>query len=305
VWAQTDATINSCPAPTVTSAAATSPSTVQVNFSRAPLPASVAAAGTQFTFDNGLVATAATVTGRSALVTTTTQVPSQAYVVTVANTVTDGLGTPLGTPNSASFTSQAANVCTAPVVISQLFGGNGPANGYPYDYVELHNRGDAGVDLSGWSIQYASATSVDAGWGNRYNFPADSGIAAGGYALVAFAGYDGGGATPDFVMTTSALNLSGTTGKLALVSNTTPLGTPPAGVACTANSLGTGVVDLVGYGPTSNCFEGAPAPAASATTALFRNASGCFDSNGNGSDFTAGTPAPRNASTTALVCTCP
>lgn len=296
VWAEGDVTVNSCPGPTVTSAVATSPTTVTVNFSRTLAP--LLATGAQFTFDQGLTASAASASGRSALVTTSLQGSGQAYTVTVASTVTDVRSTPLGTPNSAAFTAQLANVCTAPVVISQLFGGNG--NGYAYDYVELHNRTDAGVDVSGWSIQYGSAANTS--WSGKYTFP-DAGIVAGGYLLVAFDGFDGGGSAvaPDFA--SSSVRLSSTSGKVALANNGATL---DAGCAPSSS-----VIDLVGYGTAASpCFEGTAAPATTSSLALFRtplNGAGlaCFDSNTNSADFVTGAPAPRNASAAANVCTCP
>ena len=46
----------------------------------------------------------------------------------------------------------------APVVISQVYGGGGNTGAkYKNDFIELFNRSDAPVSLSGWSVQYASA----------------------------------------------------------------------------------------------------------------------------------------------------
>ena len=48
------------------------------------------------------------------------------------------------------------------------------------------------------------------------------------------------------------------------------------------------VVDFVGYGPATNCFEGAaPAPALTNTTAAFRAGDGCVDTDNNAADFSA------------------
>ena len=46
----------------------------------------------------------------------------------------------------------------SPVVVGQVFAGGGNS-GAPYanDYVELFNRSSAAVDVTGWSVQYASA----------------------------------------------------------------------------------------------------------------------------------------------------
>ena len=98
-----DLTVSMCPAPTVVSAVPTSPLSVTVTFSRRIAPASVNPNGSQFTFDNGLMATAAVVSGRTVTVTTTAQSIVSTYTVTVANTVTDLQGTMLGMPNSAMF----------------------------------------------------------------------------------------------------------------------------------------------------------------------------------------------------------
>jgi hypothetical protein len=95
--------LSNCPAPTVTGAIATSPTTVVVTFSRRIDPASVHVNGDQFTFDSGLTATAAVVSGRTVTVTTTAQSIVATYTVTVANTVTDLMGTGVGLPNSAMF----------------------------------------------------------------------------------------------------------------------------------------------------------------------------------------------------------
>jgi hypothetical protein len=98
-----DIALQSCPAPTVVSAQASASTTVKVTFSRRVDPASIAADGSQFTFDNGLVATAAVASGRVVTITTNAQgaVP---YTVTGAATIKDIQGASLGAPNSALFT---------------------------------------------------------------------------------------------------------------------------------------------------------------------------------------------------------
>ena len=84
--------------------------------------------------------------------------------------------------------------------------------------------------------------------------------------------------------------MSATHGKVALVENQTTLVVAnPAG--------GAGIADFVGYG-TATAYEGSgPAPAPSATTAIFRANGGATDTDDNSADFTTGTPAPRNSST--------
>src|SRR4051812_26692032 len=48
-----------------------------------------------------------------------------------------------------------------PVVINEVYGGGGNTGAtYKQDFVELANVSSQPVDLSGWSVQYASATST-------------------------------------------------------------------------------------------------------------------------------------------------
>src|SRR5260370_31497781 len=48
-----------------------------------------------------------------------------------------------------------------PVVISQVYTAGGESGAtYRNDFVELFNRGDVTIDLTGWSIQYASDTGT-------------------------------------------------------------------------------------------------------------------------------------------------
>jgi hypothetical protein len=98
-----DITLSGCPAPTVVSATALSLTSVRVTFSRNIAPGSVMANGSQFTFDNGLTASAATVSGRTVDVTTSAQTGGTTYTVTVASSVNDLQGTPVGAPDTAMF----------------------------------------------------------------------------------------------------------------------------------------------------------------------------------------------------------
>ncbi len=185
----------------------------------------------------------------------------------------------------------SAGGASAQVVISQVYGGGGN-NGAPYthDFIELHNNGTTAVDLTGWSVQYAS--SAGSSW-QRTNLSGS--IAPGGYFLVQQAqGANPGTSlpTPDVVGT---LTLSATAGKVALVNHTTAL----TGVCPTGN------VDFVGFGTptTTNCAEGsAPTGSLSATVAAIRGGNGCSDSNVNAADFTIATPTPRNSASPVAGC---
>src|SRR5581483_8098575 len=57
-----------------------------------------------------------------------------------------------------------------------------------------------------------------------------------------------------------------------------------------------------GFGSGVSCSEGSAAPAPANTTALLRAANGCTDTDNNSSDFTVGTPNPRNSSSPVSSC---
>ena len=101
-WVAGDVTIHTCPAPRLVSAAASSSTSVALTFSRSISATSVQTNGSQFTFDNGLTASAASVAGKIVTVTTSAQA-AQSYTVTAANTVTDARGTPVASPGTATF----------------------------------------------------------------------------------------------------------------------------------------------------------------------------------------------------------
>jgi len=51
-----------------------------------------------------------------------------------------------------------------PVRISQVFGGGGGSSPiYNYDFVELFNASGVPIDISGWAVEYGSATG---NWGS-------------------------------------------------------------------------------------------------------------------------------------------
>ncbi len=296
-WLASEVTVNSCPAPVVVNAvAASSGTSVTVNFSRNLNPATVMGTGGQFTFDNGLTASAASSSGRSVTVTTSPQDGGTVYRVTVANTIADTRGVTLGTPSSATFTAVRPNSCTARVVISQVFGGGGNASApYLNDFIELHNRSATPVDVNGWSIWQASAT----GTFTQFAIVSTAPIPAGGFFLIQ--GGSGGGAvgaplpTPNAI---STFNFGTATGKILLTDATI------TSIAETCPTAGPGIVDLLGFGSTANCVEGSFGPGHADNLAAFRREffgaeRACFDSNTNGADFVLNPPSPRNSTTTS------
>ncbi len=185
-------------------------------------------------------------------------------------------------------TSHAANQ----VRISQVYGGGGSASATTFnvDYVELFNSGGTPVNLSGWTIEYGSATG---NWGssapNIFTFPQGATIAPCSYVLVG-QGVPGSGGAPlappaDY---SGNLTISATSGKVALFNAV------QANVACGAEAGGT-LVDKVSFG-TGNCPEVANVAALNNTAAAVRNSGGLADTDNNSSDFTVVTNAqPRNS----------
>jgi predicted extracellular nuclease len=182
----------------------------------------------------------------------------------------------------------AAGTANAALVLSQIYGGGGAtgttATAFDYDYIELFNNSNTAVNLSGYTVQYASAT------GTAWTTTALSGsINAYSYFLIrestastaftnALPAADVIGATG----TTGLLNLSATSGKVALVNGTSALG----GSSPSAPSF----VDLIGYGTTANNTTGnLVLSAVTNQTAVIR------DQGGLANTFTVGTPNPHNS----------
>jgi hypothetical protein len=198
-----------------------------------------------------------------------------------------------GTPESPDQPPQILATGSPDIVISQLYGGGGNSGAqFTHDFVELFNRSASSVSITGWTVQYASST------GNSWAAAPLSGtIPAGGYYLVQLAAGSGTAAalpTPD---ATGSMNMSGSTGKVALVSNQTLLRCG-GGTACLPNAA---IHDLVGYG-SADSFEGSAAPTQANTTAGFRAGGGCTDTNSNAADFTTAAPDPRNSASAHNVC---
>jgi uncharacterized protein len=164
------------------------------------------------------------------------------------------------------------------VVISQVYGGGGNSGAaLKNDYIQLYNRSTAAVDLSTWSVQYASSAGTT--W-SKTNLTGS--IAPDTTYLIQEAAGTGGTVslpTPD---ATGSINMSATSGKVILVSSQTA-----ATGACPTAS----VVDLVGFGTAATCFETAPTPNLSNTNAALRKNDGAQDTDSNVADFDIG-PSP-------------
>lgn len=189
----------------------------------------------------------------------------------------------------------AARSASSDMVVSQLFAGGGNTTApYANDFVELFNRGATTVDLSSWSIQYASASGTT--WQVT---PLSGSLPPGRHYLVQLASSGTVGAPLPAPDATGTSNLAVSGGKLALVRGSTPLGCGGSAGSCSADPL---VADVVGYGSATDYEGTAPAPAISNTSAELRAGGGCTDTDTNSSDFSAAAPMPRNSGAAAAPC---
>lgn len=170
------------------------------------------------------------------------------------------------------------NVTVSTVVYTTLMiyelytaGGNAGAT-YNKDYVVIYNGTNAAIDLSGYTLQYASKTgafSIKATLTGTIN--------SGDFFIVSDqnAGKNGA-ALPmaiDFLVA-DGLGFGGSDGKVVLANNNIVVTSPTA----------TNVVDYIGYG-SATAYEGTAAVAAlSTTTSAKRNS--FTDTNNNNTDFT-------------------
>jgi DNA/RNA endonuclease G (NUC1)/fibronectin type 3 domain-containing protein len=196
---------------------------------------------------------------------------------TFTATLSDNVNPPVNQPVNITVNP---NVPPSHLVISQVYGGGGNTGAtFQNDYVEIFNPSNAPVSTTGWSIQYGAATGTT--WQVQ---PLGGIIGPGEYYLVQLGTGGAVGSVNPQPNIFGSINLSATAGKVALSNAGAPLG------SCSDASI----VDLVGFGSTSNCHEGASnAPAPSNTTADFRKNGGSTDSDQNGNDFLTGTPNPR------------
>ena len=192
------------------------------------------------------------------------------------------VATMLGLPGTA-------NALSTDVVISAVYGGGGNSGAvFKNDFIELANLSGSPVDVSGWSVQYASAAGVV-----FQTTPITGSIPAHGKYLVQQAQGAGGTTalpTPDAIGT---IPMSGTSGVVALVTSTIAL--TGCGTLC---STAPNVKDLVGYGATAN-VETAAAPALTNTTADARSGA-MIDTDNNSVDFTSGVPKATNSAGTTV-----
>jgi hypothetical protein len=194
------------------------------------------------------------------------------------------------------------------LVISQVYGGGGTSTGlWNRGYVELFNRTKSPIPLKGLSLHYAGPIS-DLGLAAR--LPADAEVKPGGYFLVGFlAGQSGFDLRAD--SNGLPVGVLPVNGKLAIVrmvaddgdaaTQRMGCGSADAGT-CTTQAR---VIDLVGYGITTDHEGAETASPPGMKVALFRKGAGCTDTGDNKADFETGQPQPRSAASPAHVCEAP
>lgn len=177
------------------------------------------------------------------------------------------------------------------VVIGALYGGGSNTGAlYANDFIELFNPTDSPISLTNYSVQYAPATSSS--WKVQ---PINAIIPAGSYYLIQLGGSGSAGVALPTADVIGTINLSATTGKVALVNTINPL--PDNGIGDST------AIDLVGYGPTATGYETAPSPALTAKKCLVRANSGCTNIGDNSLDFSTTTSfIPQNSSSPVNIC---
>lgn len=207
---------------------------------------------------------------------------------------TDSL-TSVKRPSPFGTVAHDATSGTPVLVISQVYGGGGN-NGSTYynDFIEIFNAGSGAATIQGWSVQYASAAGTS--W--QVTKLPNATIPAGGYFLVSESrGTTGGTTELPAADAIGTIPMSGTDGKVALVSSQAAL----SGACPTA-------VDVVSYGSVNSgatCSLPAAAPKLSNSTAALRLQAGCTITGVPANDFVAKPAAPRNSAAPAHFCVAP
>ncbi len=181
--------------------------------------------------------------------------------------------------------AQSASAAVDPasdLVISEVYGGGGN-NGavYSRDFVEIANVGETELDLSAYSVQYASAT------GSSWQVtPLTGAVLPAGEQLLIGQASGADTSLPGIdADVEGSIALSSSQGKVALVSSAQAL-SGSTGLVDRPE-----VVDFVGWGGATHFAGSAAAPATGNATSIAR-AESLANTADNAADFTAGAPTP-------------
>jgi hypothetical protein len=215
-------------------------------------------------------------------------------------------GAPTPTPTPTPLPSPTPTPVPTPgpgdVVISQVYAGAGNTDSsYQGNFLELFNRTNAAIDISGWPIYFTTTTGTFqvgiAFVNSRRIF-----IQPHGYILIKFGptGSSGQPLTPDLDGSSSSQLTMPPAGKILLARTNTNI----LNSSCPLPN--TDIIDFVGYGSAANCFEGSgPTANPGNATAALRKFGGCLDTDNNASDFVIGSPNPRNSGSPTNSCANP
>ncbi len=212
------------------------------------------------------------------------------YKVRVKNTVTNAAGLPLvaDVNQATGFTTEKlpATCGVTGVVVSQVYRrrrlGGGAAE--PTSWCSTAAARPGGSQYVGAPLRIDDRVELD-------EEQVSGTMGAGPYFLVKLGGTVGLAdiPTPDYTVPSgNAIAAAAGAGKIVLTNDQNALsGTCPSGAQ---------IVDLVGYGTGTNCFEGAgPTPTINGSLAVVRKGFGCTDTNSNPNDFGVGQVNPLNS----------
>ena len=165
--------------------------------------------------------------------------------------------------------------------VSEVYaGGGGTGATFRNDFVEVFNRSPSPIDVTGWRVAYSP--SRDASW---VTVALTGTLGPKRFYLVGFGSSGAVGALLPRPDATGAANLARGSGEVVLLDRSGRR------------------VDLVGYGPYADTFEGHPAPAATTNgQSITRVPTPCSDTNRNDVDFRLRSPTPRNRASAGYGC---
>jgi len=214
--------------------------------------------------------------------------------------------------NANSRRTANAPEASSTLVISQAYSGGGSNTAgsgavYQHDYVEIKNISSSAQSIGGLQLMYGSATGqFGSSAGNIFALPAAT-LNPGQYYLVELsnAGTVGAALPVTADAATTNLNMSGSNGKVALVSATFP-GNTCGGTNTPCTLPNADIIDLVSWGTANNAEGGAATNGgASLDPSLgnVRKSNGCTDTDNNNADFDVlASPVPRNSQSAAAPC---
>lgn len=181
--------------------------------------------------------------------------------------------------------NQTTSAVTTHLMIAEVYAGGGNSGAvYTHDYVVLYNPTDSPVNLSGWSVQYASAGGT---FGTSVSVltSLSGSISSGGYFIIRESSNSSVGAALPYYDLSGSIGLGASAGKVALVHSTNAI----------SGLSDPNLIDFVGYGVTASLYEGTGrAPAPSNSTSIRRKSLGTQDRDDNSVDFVVSTPGAGN-----------